>query len=150
MSIKQIVYNKKASFEYEIVTKYEVGIVLVGTEVKSLRQGKCSISEAYIIEKDGELFIKGMNIPEYTHGNINNHEAVRMRKLILHKKEIREILRAINEKGSTAIPISVYFKESLVKMNIAVAKGKKLYDKRESIRDRDNKRTLDRVMKEHR
>lgn len=149
MSTKQIVYNKKVNFEYEILEKYEAGIILQGTEVKSLRQGKCSIAESYLIDKDNELFLKGMNIPEYKQGNIYNHDPLRIRKLILHKKEIKEILKAINEKGNTAVPLALYFKDSLVKVTIALAKGKKLYDKRDTIRERDNKRTLDRIMKEY-
>lgn len=148
MAVKQIVFNKKANFEYEILEKYEAGIVLQGTEVKSIKDGKCSIGEAYLIDKDNELFIKGMNISEYRQGNIHNHEPLRIRKLLLHKKEIREILRGINEKGNTAVPLAVFLKDSLVKVTIALAKGKKLYDKRETIRDRDNKRELDRIKKE--
>jgi SsrA-binding protein len=150
MAIKQIVYNKKANFEYEILEKYEAGIVLQGTEVKSIKAGKCSIGEAYLIDKDEELFIKGMNISEYSQGNIHNHEPLRIRKLLLHKKEIREILRGITEEGNTAVPLAVFLKDSLVKVTIALVKGKKLYDKRETIRDRDNKRELDRIKKEFR
>ena len=150
MAIKQIVYNKKANFEYEILEKYEAGIVLQGTEVKSIKAGKCSITEAYLIDKDEELFIKGMNISEYKQGNIHNHEPLRIRKLLLHKKEIREILRGITEKGNTAVPLAVFLKDSLVKVTSALVKGKKLYDKRETIRDRDNKRELDRIKKEFR
>ena len=150
MAVKQIVYNKKANFEYEILEKYEAGIVLQGTEVKSIKAGKCSITEAYLIDKDEELFIKGMNISEYSQGNIHNHEPLRIRKLLLHRKEIREILRGITEKGNTAVPLAVFLKDSLVKVTIALVKGKKLYDKRETIRDRDNKRELDRIKKEFR
>lgn len=150
MAVKQIVYNKKANFEYEILEKYEAGIVLQGTEVKSIKAGKCSITEAYLIDKDEELFIKGMNISEYKQGNIHNHEPLRIRKLLLHRKEIREILRGITEKGNTAVPLAVFLKDSLVKVTIALVKGKKLYDKRETIRDRDNKRELDRIKKEFR
>ena len=150
MAVKQIVYNKKANFEYEILEKYEAGIVLQGTEVKSIKAGKCSITEAYLIDKDEELFIKGMNISEYSQGNIHNHEPLRIRKLLLHRKEIREILRGITEKGNTAVPLAVFLKDSLVKVTIALVKGKKLYDKRETIRDRDNKRDLDRIKKEFR
>ena len=150
MAVKQIVYNKKANFEYEILEKYEAGIVLQGTEVKSIKAGKCSITEAYLIDKDEELFIKGMNISEYKQGNIHNHDPLRIRKLLLHRKEIREILRGITEKGNTAVPLAVFLKDSLVKVTIALVKGKKLYDKRETIRDRDNKRELDRIKKEFR
>lgn len=148
METKQITYNKKAGFEYELLEKYETGIVLLGTEVKTIREGKCSISEAYVIDQDGELYIKGMNIPEYSHGNINNHEPKRLRKLILHKKEVKNIMKATNEKGCTIVPVSLYFKGSLIKVCIAVAKGKKLFDKRDTIKDRENARNLSREMKD--
>ncbi len=149
MNGKQIAYNKKASFEYEISDKYEAGIVLKGTEIKSLRSGTCSINEAYIIDQEDEIFIKGMTIPEFKHGNINNHDPKRLRKLLLHKKEITAIKKAVNEKGNTLIPVSVYFKGSLIKLSIAIGKGKKLYDKRNSIKDRENSRQLDRVIKDY-
>lgn len=145
--IKQIVYNKKATYEYQIIEKYEAGIMLVGTEVKSLRQGKCSIHEGYIINQGNELFLKNVNIPHYKHGNINNHDPLRMRKLLLHKKEISALIRSIKEKGTTVIPLKLYFKDSLIKLEIAVGKGKKLHDKRESIKERDTKRMLSREMK---
>ena len=147
MAVKQIVYNKKANFEYEILEKYEAGIVLQGTEVKSIKAGKCSITEAYLIDKDEELFIKGMNISEYKQGNIHNHEPLRIRKLLLHRKEIREILRGITEKGNTAVPLAVFLKDSLVKVTIALVKGKKLYDKREDLKRKDIEREKDKALK---
>ena len=147
MAVKQIVYNKKANFEYEILEKYEAGIVLQGTEVKSIKAGKCSITEAYLIDKDEELFIKGMNISEYKQGNIHNHEPLRIRKLLLHRKEIREILRGITEKGNTAVPLAVFLKDSLVKVTIALVKGKKLYDKREDLKKKDMMREKEKITK---
>jgi SsrA-binding protein len=147
MEIKTITYNRKAHFEYEILYTLEAGIQLKGTEVKSIRQGKCSLSEGYIVDESLELFVKNMNIPQYTHGNINNHEPKRKRKLLLNKKEIIKLTKAINEKGITIIPLKLYFKGSLIKLEIAVGKGKKLYDKRETLKARDNKKTLDREMR---
>ncbi|HOJ64248.1 MAG TPA: SsrA-binding protein SmpB [Spirochaetota bacterium] len=144
---KTIIYNKKANFEYIFLDKFESGIQLKGTEVKSLREGKCSIGEAYIIEQGNEIFIKNMNISHFKHGNINNHDPLRLRKLLLHKKEIEKIKRAIKEKGTTVVPIRLYFKGSLVKVEIAIAKGKKLYDKRETIKERETKKHIAREMK---
>lgn len=147
-AIKIITTNRKANFQYSILETYEAGIVLEGTEVKSLRQGKCSIQEAYIISDDpSSLYIKNMTIPEYSHGNINNHNPTRKRKLLLHSKEIKSILRAINEKGVTAIPLKIYFKGSLVKVVIGLGRGKKIYDKRDSIKKRDDERHTDRELK---
>ena len=147
--IKVIANNKKARFEYIIIDKYEAGVSLLGTEVKSLRDGKCSIQEGYIIEQNGELFLKNVNISEYKHGNINNHKPLRLRKLLLHKKEIYKIIKSIKEKGITVIPTKIYFKGSLVKIEVAVCKGKKLYDKRETIKDRENKKNIEREMKKN-
>jgi len=144
---KNIIYNKKANFEYIFEQKFEAGIQLTGTEVKSLRDGKCSISESYIIEQNNEIFIKNMNISQFKHGNIHNHEPLRMRKLFLHKKEIEKIKRAIKEKGITVVPIRLYFKNNLIKVEIAIAKGKKLYDKRESIKEKDVKKNIERELK---
>lgn len=149
MEFKNIVSNKKAFFQYEILEKYEAGIVLVGTEVKSLRMGKCSLQESYAIAEKNSIYIKNMNIPEYKHGNINNHNTTRTRKLLLHKREISSIIKSMNEKGTTLIPTRMYFKGSLVKIEIALCKGKKMHDKRETIKDRDNKRSLDRAMKNY-
>ncbi len=144
---KNIIYNKKAGFEYIFEQKFEAGIQLKGTEVKSLREGKCNISEAYIIEQNNEIFIKNMNISHFKHGNIHNHEPLRMRKLLLHKKEIEKIKRAIKEKGITVVPIRLYFKGSLIKVEIAIAKGKKLYDKRESIKERETEKNIERELR---
>ena len=147
MEIKIIAKNKKARFEYSILESFEAGIQLLGTEVKSLREGRCSIAEGYITEEHGELFIKNVNIPAYKHGNINNHEPIRKRKILLHKKEIEKIIKSIKEKSITVIPLKFYFKGSIVKVEIAISKGKKLYDKRETIKDRDSKKAIESAFK---
>lgn len=131
---KLIANNKKAWHDYFIEEKYEAGIELVGTEVKSVRQGHCSIKEAFIrIDKNNEVQIYGMHINPYEKGNIFNKDPLRVRKLLLHKYEIRKLIGKMNQKGYTLVPLSVYFKGSLIKVEIALAKGKKLYDKRQDI-----------------
>lgn len=149
MSEKLIANNKKARFDYTIMDSMEAGIELVGTEVKSLRHGKCNIAEGYVIDENNELFLKNVNITEYSHGNINNHEPLRKRKLLLHKNEIIRIIKSIKEKGITVIPLKMYFKGSIIKVEIGVCKGKKLYDKRESIKEREDKRSIERQMKKN-
>ncbi len=149
MSGKQIVYNKKAGFNYEFIETIESGIELKGTEVKSLRAGKCSIAESYIIDSGNELFIKNMNVSEYSHGNINNHEPLRLRKLLLHRKEIARLILMTKQKGITLIPVSLYFKGSLVKVQVALAKGKKEYDKRDTIKKRETDREIKREIKNY-
>ena len=135
--MKVIDKNKKAYHDYFIEEKYECGIVLFGTEVKSLREGKCSIKESYIKIKDSEVFIIGMNISPYEKGNIFNKDPLRTKKLLMHKGEIKKLIGKIKEKGYTLIPLTVYFKNSHVKLEIALARGKKLYDKRETIKSKD-------------
>lgn len=147
MQEKVISFNKKAKFEYTILETIEAGIMLLGTEVKSLREGKCSLAEGYIIDEGEELFVKNINISEYKHGNRNNHDPVRKRKILMHKKEINKIIRSINEKGITVIPLKMYFKGSLVKIELAICKGKKLYDKREALKEKDTKKIIDRQIK---
>jgi len=143
--IKIIATNRKANFEYEILGRYEAGMVITGTEVKSLREGKVNMQEAYgRIIKD-EVWILNSHINEYKFGNINNHEPLRTRKLLLNKKEIRKIKQELQEKGLTLVPLKMYFKGSLVKMEIGIARGKKLYDKRESIKKREVDRKLSRI-----
>jgi len=149
MEFKNIIINKKARFDYEILESIEAGIMLLGTEVKSMRAGKCNIAEGYIVEENGELFLKNVNISAYSHGNINNHDPLRKRKLLAHKKEIIKIVKSIKEKGITVIPLKFYFKESLIKVEVGICKGKKLYDKRESIKERDDKKNIDRQMKKN-
>ncbi|SDB31493.1 SsrA-binding protein SmpB [Butyrivibrio sp. INlla16] len=139
-SIKLIANNKKAFHDYFIEEKYEAGISLAGTEVKSLRQGKCSIKEAWVsIDKD-EAYICGMNISPYEKGNIFNKDPLRVRKLLLHKAEIRKLDQASQAQGYTLVPLEIYFKHGKVKVQIGLAKGKKLYDKRESTAKRDQQR----------
>ena len=143
--IKVIATNRKANFEYEILNRYEAGFVITGTEVKSIREGKVNLQEAYGRIINGEVWIVNSHINEYKFGNINNHEPLRNRKLLLNKKEIRKIKQQLQEKGLTLVPLKIYFKGSLVKVEIGIAKGKKLYDKRESIKKRETERKLSRI-----
>ncbi len=144
---KLIANNKKAYHDYFIEDKFEAGIVLVGTEVKSLRMGQCSIKEAFISVDDGEIFIQRMHINPYEKGNIFNKDPLRKRKLLLHRAEINKILGKAKEKGYTIVPLKVYFNGSLVKIEIALARGKKLYDKRDSIAKKDQQREAQREFK---
>lgn len=144
---KLIANNKKAYHDYFIEDKFEAGIVLVGTEVKSLRMGQCSIKEAFISVDDGEIFIQRMHINPYEKGNIFNKDPLRKRKLLLHRAEINKILGKAKEKGYTIVPLRVYFSGSLVKIEIALARGKKLYDKRDSIAKKDQQREAQREFK---
>ena len=144
---KLIANNKKAYYDYFIDEKYEAGLVLHGTEVKSLRQGKCSIKEAYIQIINGEVFVINMNITPYEKGNIFNKDPLRPKKLLMHKAEIRKLQGKIAEKGYTLVPVEVYLKGGLVKVQIALAKGKKLYDKRDDIAKKDQRREAERNFK---
>ena len=146
-SDRLVANNKKAYHDYFIEEKYEAGISLAGTEVKSLRMGKCSIKEAFIRIERGEVFIYGMHISPYEKGNIFNKDPLRVRKLLLHRSEINKMEGKIAEKGFTLVPLRVYFKGSLVKVEIGVAKGKKLYDKRQDIAKKDMKREAEREFK---
>lgn len=146
-SIKQIANNKKAYFDYFIEDKYEAGVVLHGTEVKSLRMGKCSVKESFIRVENGELYIYNMHISPYEKGNIFNKDPLRIRKLLLHKYEINKISGQMQQKGYTLVPLSVYFKGSLVKMEIGLARGKKLYDKRQDIAKKDQRREAEKDFK---
>lgn len=146
-SMKLIANNKKAFHDYFIEDKYEAGISLAGTEVKSLRMGKCSVKESFIRIENGELIIYGMHISPYEKGNIFNKDPLRPRKLLLHKYEINKIAGKITEKGFTVVPLQVYFKGSLVKVEIALARGKKLYDKRQDIAKKDMRRESEREFK---
>ena len=137
---KLIANNKKAYHDYFIEDKYEAGISLAGTEVKSLRMGRCSVKEAFIRIEKGEVYVYNMHIPAYEKGNIFNKDPLRVRKLLLHKSEIRKIEGQIAQKGYTVVPLSVYFSGSLVKVEIGLAKGKKLYDKRQDIAKKDQRR----------
>ena len=144
---KMIANNKKAYHDYFILDTYEAGIVLHGTEVKSLRMGKCSIKESFIRIENGEVFIYGMHISPYEKGNIFNKDPLRPRKLLMHKKEIQKLVGKIAQKGYTIVPVEVYFKGSFVKVQVALAKGKKLYDKRQDIAKKDQKREAERDFK---
>lgn len=146
-NIKLIANNKKAYFDYFIEDKFEAGIELVGTEVKSLRGGKCSIKESFIRIEGGEVMVYGMHISPYEKGNIFNKDPLRVRKLLLHRYEINKIMGKITEKGYTLVPLSVYFKGSLVKVEVGLARGKKLYDKREDIAKKDVRRENERDFK---
>ena len=132
--------NRKARYDYEIEDTYEAGIVLKGTEIKSIRNGKAQLKDSYAILKNGEVFLLNMHISAYEKGNIFNHEETRTRKLLLHKKEIKKILELSTREGYTIIPLKIYIKNGKAKVLIGLAKGKKLYDKRESIKERDLKR----------
>ena len=145
--IKLIANNKKAYHDYFILEKYEAGISLAGTEVKSIRMGKCSIKESYVEIKDGEVFIVGMHISPYEKGNIFNKDPLRVRKLLMHRYEIRRLQGKLKEKGLTMVPLRVYFKNSLVKVEIGLARGKKLYDKRQDIARKDTRREAERDFK---
>ena len=144
---KLIANNKKAYFDYFIEEKYEAGIALAGTEVKSVRQGHCSIKESFIRIENGEVFIYGMHISPYEKGNIFNKDPLRVRKLLLHKSEINKLIGKTKEKGMAIVPLKVYFKGSLVKVEIGLAKGKKLYDKRQDIAKKDQRREAERDFK---
>ena len=148
-SVKVIAKNKKATHDYFIIESYETGIELFGTEVKSVRQGKVSLNDSYASVQDGEVYLKHMNISPYEQGNIFNKDPLRDRKLLLHKKEIRKLIGQIQQQGYALIPTSVYLKGSLVKVSLALAKGKKLYDKRDDMAKRDSKQSMDRAFKEH-
>lgn len=145
--IKLIANNKKAYHDYFIEETYEAGIELVGTEVKSLRMGKCSIKESFVDIEDGEVFVQKMNISPYEKGNIFNKDPLRKRKLLLHKYEINKLIGKQQQKGYTIVPLKVYFKDSRVKVEIGLAKGKKLYDKRQDIAKKDVKREAERDFK---
>ncbi len=144
-TMQAVCTNKKAFHEYHIEEKFETGLVLTGTEVKALREGKANLKDSYARIKDGELFLVNANISPYSCGNIYNHEPKRTRKLLMHKREIDRLLGKVKEKGYTIVPISLYFNSrNVAKMEIALAKGKTLYDKRESIKKKDEKRLMER------
>lgn len=140
--------NKKATFDYEIGDTYTAGIVLTGTEIKSIRDGKASLVDTYCLIENGEVWVKGMNVSEYFYGSYNNHVAKRDRKLLLNRKEIAKLQKAAEDPGYTIVPLRVFINDrGLAKMVIGVGRGKKQYDKRQSIREREDKRNLDRLFK---
>lgn len=144
---KQVTANKKAYHDYFVEEKLEAGIELSGTEVKSIRAGAVNLKDAYCTFKDGEIFVRGMHISPYEQGNIFNKDPLRVRRLLMHKKEILSLFGKTKQDGYSVIPLSVYFRNSRVKIEIGLCKGKKLYDKRDSIAKRDAAREMDRVMK---
>lgn len=144
---KIIATNKDAHFRYHITEKVEAGISLLGTEVKSLRNGKVQMNDAYVFFIRGEAYLQNLHIAEYSHGNRENHLPLRDRKLLLHRKEIDKLSAAVNEQGYSLIPTQMYFEKGRVKVELGLGKGKKLHDKRASIKEKESKRELDRVMK---
>ena len=146
-SQKLIANNKKAYHDFFIDETYECGIALHGTEVKSMRMGKCSIKEAFVRIEDGEVFVYGMHVSPYEKGNIFNKDPLRVKKLLLHKYEINKLLGKIKEKGYTLVPLQVYFKDGKVKVEIGLARGKKLYDRREAIAKKDQRREAEKEFK---
>ncbi len=148
MAGKTIIENRKARHEYLFLEKYEAGIELFGTEVKSLRAGKASLVDAFARIENGQVWLYNLHISHYEFGNINNHEEKRPRRLLLHKGEIARLHAAVREKGLTLVPVRLYFSAALVKVELALARGKKLYDKRDSLAERDSKRQIERAMKE--
>jgi SsrA-binding protein len=141
------IQNRKARFEFQIDKTWEAGLVLQGTEVKSLRAGNASFTDSFAYMKDGELWLKDLYIKEFEQGSYNNHDTRRIRKLLLNRAELEKIDRALKEKGYTIVPLALYFKKGKAKVEIGLAKGKKLYDKRATIAERDVKRELDRLKK---
>ena len=146
-AMKLVANNKKAYHDYFIEDKIEAGIVLHGTEVKSLRQGKCSVKESFIRIENGEVYVYGMHISPYEKGNIFNKDPLRVKKLLLHKMEINKLTGKVAEKGCTLVPLQVYFKDGRAKMEIGLARGKKLYDKRQDIAKKDERRANEREFK---
>ncbi|OPZ64737.1 MAG: SsrA-binding protein [Candidatus Aerophobetes bacterium ADurb.Bin490] len=144
---KLIASNKTARLNYDIGDTYEAGIVLTGTEVKALRSGKANLKESYAVVKDNEVFLREMHISHYDHGNRFNHEPLRARKLLLHKREIRKLYGKSREKGLSLVPLKLYFKDGKVKVEIGIGKGKKLYDRRQDIKQREERRDIARSFK---
>lgn len=147
-STKTIAQNKKAHHDYFVLESYEAGIELCGTEVKSLRAGRVNLKDSWCNIVDGEIFVNGMHISPYDHGNVFNKDPMRVRRLLMHKKEILKLFGTLQQQGLSLIPICLYFKGSKVKMQVGLCKGKKLYDKRASMAERDAKRNIDRALKE--
>lgn len=144
---KTLARNRKAFHEYEVVDRIEVGVMLLGTEVKSMREGRFSFSDSYARVVDGALLLVGLHITEYTHGNLFNHEPLRTRRLLAHAEEIEQLRRRTEERGFTLVPLEFYLKQGLVKLELGVCRGKKLYDKREDLKRKAQKREMEREMK---
>ena len=148
LGVKKIADNRKAFHDYFVLERFEAGIELAGTEVKSIRAGKVDLKDSFCFVKEGELFVRGMHVSPYEHGNIFNKDPVRVRRLLMHKREIVRLQARVMQDGVALIPLSLYFKDSRVKVELGLCKGKKLYDKRQSDADRETKRSIDRAMKE--
>lgn len=141
--------NRRARFEYEVLETYEAGIVLTGTEVRSLRESNCQLTDSFALIRKGEVWLNNLHIPPFSHGNIANPDPDRRRKLLLHKKEIRELEKAVQEKGMALVPLEIYFDDnSRVKVELALARGKKVHDKRAAMAERDSKREIERAIKQ--
>ncbi len=147
---KLIASNRKAFHDYHVLDRQEAGVMLTGTEVKSLREGRANLSDSYVIVKDGEAFLLNAHISPYTHGNRENHEPLRTRKLLLHRREIEKIASAVRDKGLSVVPLRLYFRRGIVKAEIAVVRGKQLHDKRETARTREADREAAQAMKNRR
>lgn len=147
LDMKIVCQNKKAFHDYSVEETMEAGVQLLGTEVKSLRDGKANLKDSYVLIKNSEVFLFNCHISPYSHGNIMNHDPLRTRKLLVHKKEIERLRGKAIQKGYTLIPLKIYFKGSYAKVEIGLAKGKRLYEKRETIKEREAKRTIERAMK---
>ena len=145
---KEICANRKAFHEYFVLERFEAGIELAGTEVKSIRAGTVNLKDSFCTVKNGELFVRGMHVSPYEHGNIFNKDPVRPRRLLMHKREILKLQARVQQDGLTLIPLSLYFKDSRVKVEVGLCKGKKLYDKREAAAEKSARRDMDRVLKE--
>ena len=146
--IKSVAQNRKAWHDYFVEEKYECGLALFGTEVKSIRQGRVNLKESWAQIRGGEIWVEGMHISPYDHGNIFNHDPLRSRRLLLHRAEINKLIGKVKEKGYALVPLKLYFKHGLVKMELALAVGKKLYDKRQDMAKRDAKREMERALKD--
>ena len=144
------ILNRKARYDYEILERYEAGIVLTGNEIKSIRKGSCNLKDSYVIVKNGEVFILGMHISNYKEGSITNLDETRTRKLLLNRKEINKLQGTVEIKGYTIVPVKLYFVNNRAKLEIAVAKGKHTYDKKEAIKKRDNERLAAKELKNYR
>ena len=145
ISKKIFATNKKANFQYALFEKFEAGLSLLGSEVKAIREGKVNIKESYVKISDNELFVIGMNIGDYSHKGYSSHNPLREKKLLLHKNEILKIIKDVNVKGKTIVPIKIYLKSGKIKIQISIAKGKKIWDKRESKKEKDIERNLQRI-----
>ena len=145
--MKIVCQNRKAYHDYEILETYEAGMVLVGTEVKALREGRANLKDSYVIIKEGEAWLLNCHISPYSHGNIMNHDPTRTRKLLFHKSELKKLMGKVAQKGYTLVPLKIYFKGPWAKVEVALARGKKQYEKRDRIKEREARREIERAMK---